>query len=200
MAALAPEVEPPLDKVVPAGKPLRVQIPSVSFDTDAIIPKDETEKIKEWSTEDDNAAHGLVQPGDYWAWSLVYDTSVAGGGLFGTDVATTPRIDGHTSPWNSNPLGAFNVLQSVEVGDVVAITTDQGLLCYNVSMIDHVLKTELDTTYDKYDSAKIEEDTVLLQSCDRPTWWLDWLATDKNIVVKLKLNQSSTNAGTCWVA
>lgn len=140
-----------------------------------------------------NAANGEVDPPGKWESSLVWDSTVAGGGLFGTDAQSSGRILAHTTPWSWTKQGAFQHLRDVLVGNPVAITTETGRLCYNVVKLDTVRKSQLNVVYDK---EKVTLGIVYLITCDRARDYGNG-ATVNNLVVTLQLNQQQTNTGSC---
>ncbi|MDB5180157.1 MAG: class sortase [Candidatus Saccharibacteria bacterium] len=142
-----------------------------------------------------DAKNGEVEPPGKWESSLVWDSTVAGGGLFGTDAQSSGRILAHTTPWtwDKDKQGAFQHLRDVHVGNSVAITTEKGRLCYNVVKLDSVLKPLLNVVYSK---EKVTQGIVYLITCDRARDYGDG-ATIKNLVITLQLNQQQTNTGSC---
>jgi len=202
-APVLPSAAPEEDVEYKAAIPLRVQVPSVDFDSEAVVPKKATNVITEWTKAMNDAYNGVVQIFGPWDSALVWDSTVKGGGLIGTDVETNGRIIGHTAPWGARDqktgdpiLGVFNPLHGVKEGDIVAITTKAGTLCYNVK------KKDTDTPKDKlnvvYPKDEVHPGIVYLITCYRPEDWPDEYATVNQLVLTLELNQQSTNAGTCW--
>ena len=140
-----------------------------------------------------DAYNGEVDPPGRWESSLVWDSTVAGGGLFGTDAQSSGRILAHTTPWTWTKQGAFQHLRDVLVGNSVVITTETGRLCYNVVKSDTVRKSQLNVVYDK---EKVTPGVVYLITCDRARDYGNG-ATINNLVVTLQLNQQQTNTGSC---
>ena len=179
---------PEEDVSIPASKPERLQIPSINFDSNNY-------ELLEWDQAKDEAHNGLVDPKP-WATAIVWDSTVAGGGQPGTDAAgAPPRFLAHTTPGGWSTQAPFGHLREVRVGDPVAITTERGLLCYNVVDSSTAPKGQLNVVYSKEISLP---GIVLLITCDRPPGMLDNQNTTDNRVVTLQLNQQSTNAGSCW--
>ena len=142
-----------------------------------------------------DANNGEVEPPGPWKSSIVWDSTVAGGGLFGTDAHSSGRILAHTTPWtwDKDKQGAFQHLRDLRVGNPVIITTEKGRLCYDVVKLDSVLKPQLNVVYGK---DKVIEGIVYLTTCDRPLNYGEG-ATTHNLVVTLRLNQQQTNTGSC---
>ena len=191
---ISPTAVPEEDKVINASAPLRLELPTIGFDSAALVPEGQSNPILEWTQAMDDANGGFVRPPDPWESSMVYDSTVAGGGLPGTNVATTPRILAHTSPWEEPVLGAFNFLPDLKIGDPAAITTAEGRLCYKVIATETVLKDLLNVVFDK---KEVRPGIVLAISCNRPEDLKGWFATTENRVVTLQLDQQATNAGGC---
>jgi hypothetical protein len=183
---------PESDVVIPASAPVRLEIPSVDFDSSKLGGKT-SNPIQQWTEAMNNAANGEVTPPDPWDSSLVWDSTVAGGGLFGTDAQSSGRILGHTTPWSWSKLGSFQSLVDVHVGDPVAITTQKGRLCYTVAKSDSVRKSQLNVVYDK---EAVTPGVVYLITCDRARDYGNG-ATVNNLVVALQFNQQQTNTGSC---
>jgi hypothetical protein len=180
--------------VIPASAPVRLQIPSIDFDSSKLAGKGTSNPIQQWTKAMNDAAHGEATPPGHWWSSIIWDSTVAGGGLFGTDAQSNGRLLAHMTPNNYNPLGAFQGLRDVHIGDPVVITTETGKLCYNVVASDTVKKGLLNVVYDK---KVVLKDIAYLITCDR-------LATDhgngpttENLVLTLQLNQQQTNTGSC---
>jgi sortase (surface protein transpeptidase) len=101
----------------------------------------------------------------------------------------------HTTPWGWEEQGVFNNLIDVHVGDRVAITTNEGRLCYNVIAKDtETPKNQLNITYSK---EEVKPGIVYLITCSRAKDLDDWLATKDNLVLTLQLDQQATNTGSC---
>jgi hypothetical protein len=180
--------------VIPASPPVRLQIPSIGFDSSTLAGKGKSNPIQEWTEAMNNAANGEATPPGPWWSSVIWDSTVAGGGLFGTDAQSDGRILAHMTPNSWNPLGAFQGLRNVHIGDSVAITTQKGKLCYNVVASDTVKKDLLNVVYDK---TVVLKDTAYLITCDRLVTDTGNRATTENLVITLQLNQQQTNTGSC---
>lgn len=179
---------PEEDATIPASKPERLEIPSIGFDSAKY-------ELTEWDQAKDDANNGVVDP-QPWATAVVWDSTVFGGGQPGTDSSgAPPRFLAHTTPASWSTQAPFSHLREVRVGDPVAITTERGLLCYNVVDSGTVYKTELNVVYSKEIPLP---GIVLLITCDRPPDLSDYEATKDNLVITLQLSQQSTNTGSCW--
>lgn len=183
---------PESDKVIPASAPVRLEIPSIGFDSSK-LSGGTSNPIQEWTKAMNDAAHGEATPPGPWESSLIWDATVANGGLFGTDAQSSGRILAHTTPWTWDKLGAFQHLRDVHIGDAVAITTEKGRLCYNVVASDTVRKSQVNVVYDK---DKVTPGVVYLMTCDRARDYGNGATVD-NRVVTLQLNQQQTNTGSC---
>jgi|GEM_PF-3335547 len=185
---------PESDVVIPASAPVRLEIPSIDFDSSKLAGEGTSNPIQEWTKAMNDASNGEVTPPDPWDSSLVWDSTVAGGGLFGTDAQSNGRILAHTTPWTWSKLGVFNTLIEVHVGDPVAITTEKGKLCYNVTRSDNTTaKRQLNVIYDK---ETVTKGVVYLITCSRAKDQNSG-ATVNNLVLTLQLNQQQTNTGSC---
>lgn len=142
-----------------------------------------------------NDADGVVTPPGPWGSSIAWDSTVAGGGLFGSDAQASGRILAHTTPWSwqKDNQGAFQNLRDVKIGNPVAITTDKGRLCYTVAKKDSVLKDQINVVFDK---EKVTPGIVYLVTCDRARDYGNGSTVD-NLVVSLQYNQQLTNTGSC---
>lgn len=185
---------PENDVVIPAGAPIKLEIPTISFDSSKLAGEGVSNPIQQW-TEAMNLAHqGQATPPEPKSSSLIWDSTVAGGGLFGTDAQSSGRILGHTTFWNRPPISAFNTLVDVRVGDPVAITTENGKLCYTVERSDNTIsKDSLNAVYGK---ETVTEGVVYLITCSRAKDD-NTGPTDYNLVLTLQLNQQQTNTGSC---
>jgi hypothetical protein len=182
------------DLVIPASAPVRLEIPNISFDSSKLAGGT-SNPIQQWTKAMNDAAKGVVTPPGKWESSLVWDSTVAGGGLFGTDAQSSGRILAHTTPWtwDKDKQGAFQHIRDVHVGNAVVITTEKGRLCYNVTKLDSVLKSQVNVVYGK---DAVIPGIVYLMTCDRPLDYGEG-ATTHNLVVTLQLNQQQTNTGSC---
>lgn len=180
------------NRVIAPSAPLRLEIPSISFDSSKLAGGT-SNPIQQWTDAMNRAHDGQVDPPDPWDTTLVWDSTVAGGGMFGTGTQTNGRILGHTTPWNWSRLGAFNHLQDVREGDPVAITTANGRLCYNVMKSETITKQRLNVVHDKQ---TVVPGIVYLITCNRPRDQNNG-PTTQNLVVTLELNQPQTNAQSC---
>jgi hypothetical protein len=186
---------------VPASAPVRLQIPTLkfpngtTFDSSTLAGPGKSNPIQEWTKAENDAANGVVTPPDPWYSSLVWDSTVAGGGLFGTNVQSSGRILAHTTPETWSQVGPFTYLKRVHAGDLVIITTaNGGKLCYNVAKLDNTVpKNQLNV---KYSKEKVIQGVVYLITCYRPDGQ-NTGATVNNLVVTLQLNQQQTNTGSC---
>lgn len=184
---------PESDIVIPASAPTRLEIPTIGFDSSKLNGGGTSNAIQQWTQAMDKAVKGEVDPPGNMATSLVWDSTVFGGGLFGTDPQSSGRILGHTTPWSwdKDKQGVFQHLRDVKIGDPVAITTEKGRLCYSVAKVDSVLKPQLNVIFDK--TAQGEK---LLITCDRARNYGEG-ATSHNLVVTLQFQQQQTNTGSC---
>lgn len=192
-----PQPAVPENKVIPASAPVRLEIPNISFDS-SMLGGRTSNSIQQWTKAMNDAAHGVVTPPGAYNTSIVWDSTVAGGGLFGTDVQSNGRILAHTSPYDRALVdqGVFNPLDKVRDGNPVAITTaNGGKLCYNVLKVDKLTpKDQLNVVYNK---ETVIPGLVYLITCSRPEGQVNG-ATKNNLVVTLQLNQQQTNTGSCW--
>ena len=166
--------EPIANAVIAASAPLRLRIPAISVDG----------AVSEYSQQmiDDR---GGFDPPDLSTVS--WDTTIPGG-LAGTDSANTVYLYGHS--WVDPAV--FNGLKEMKAGDLAAVDTANGTLCYLAQ------KT---LTLDKAQYKNNDELTtaipnrLVLVSCYRPVGYDPNSATVKNIIVVLQLDQDSTNSG-----
>lgn len=185
---------PESNVVVPASAPVRLEIPTIGFDSSKLAGGT-SNPIQQWTKAMNDASNGEVTPPGKIESSLVWDSTVAGGGLFGTDAQSSGRILAHTTPWTWDKAkqGAFQHLRDVHEGDSVAITTEKGRLCYSVVKVDSILKPQINVVYGK---DAVVQGTVYLITCDRTRNYGEG-ATTHNLVVTLQLNQQQTNTGSC---
>jgi len=189
--ALVPQpAVPESDVVIPASAPVSLEIPTLDFDSSK-LSGGTSNPIQQWTDAMNNAAHGEVTPPGPWESSLVWDSTVAGGGLFGTDAQSSGRILGHTTPTQWDKLGAFQTLPKVHIGDPAVIVTEKGRLCYTIVKSSTVLKSQLNVVYDK---ETVLPGIVYLITCDRPANYGNGPTID-NLVLTLQLNQLQTNVG-----
>ncbi len=119
--------------------------------------------------------------------TIAWDTTIPGG-LAGTDSTNTVYLYGHS--WVD--AAVFNGLKEMKAGDVAAVDTASGTLCYAAQ------KT---LTLDKAEYKSNDELTnaipnrLVLVSCYRPVGYDPNSATVKNIIVVLQLDQNTTNSG-----
>jgi hypothetical protein len=186
---------PKSNVVIPASAPVRLQIPSINFDSSKLAGKGTSNPIQKWTKAMNDAANGEATPPDPWWSSVIWDSTVAGGGLFGTDAQSSGRILAHTTPETWSPVGPFTYLKRVHLDDLVIITTaNGGKLCYNVTKSDSsVPKGQLNVMYDK---GKVTKGVVYLITCYRPDGQ-NTGPTVNNLVITLQLNQQQTNTGSC---
>jgi hypothetical protein len=188
-----PSAVPESNVVIPASAPMRLEIPSINFDSSKLAGGT-SNPIQQWTKAMNDAGNGIVTPPGPYASSIVWDSTVAGGGLFGTDAQSNGRILAHTTPRDWNPLGAFTSLNLVHVGDPVVITTEKGKLCYEVTKSDGLTrKNQLNVVYDK---EKVIPGVAYLITCNR-TSDNPHGPTTNNLVITLQLNQQQTNTGSC---
>jgi len=201
----APTVVP--DVVRAEAPPLRLEIPTANgFDSDKLdIPANQTERIMQWTAQDNRDHDGQLFPPEPASTSLVWDSTVEGGGQFGTDAQTSGLIVGHTTPYNREKLGVFQGLRLVAPGDYAAITTVNGRLCYKVTLVDTSIRKDsyrmvdgkrLYEVDEKYRYAPPRPGIIYLVACYRLDDGNNGPTTN-NIVVVLELDQSVTNAGSC---
>ena len=193
-----PTVEALPDVVIAASLPIRIQMPTLKkipgmpdgFDSALLFPKGQASSISRWTHQMNNRERGVLRPGGDWSKTIVSDDTVPGGSLFGTDAKYGGVIAGHTTPNGWEKLGVFQSLKKLRVGDPVAITTANGLLCYTVDFVD--------TKTLKKDAGKFRmgEGNWLL-ACYRTTE-ADSEATKYALAVRIQLDQQQTNTGSCW--
>ena len=185
---------PESNLVIPASTPVKLEIPNLSFDS-STLAGGTSNSIQQWTKAMNDANKGEAEPPKPWHSSLVWDSTVAGGGLFGTDAQSSGRILAHVTPWSwdKDKQGAFQHLRNVRTGNPVVITTKKGRLCYNVVKSDSVLKPQINVVYGK---DVVVQGIVYLITCDRPENYGEG-ATTHNLVVTLRLNQQQTNTGSC---
>lgn len=194
-----PAVPEKKNKVVQASAPVRLEIPSLvfkdgkSFDSSTLAGPGTSNSIQQWTKAMNDAYNGQVTPAGHYESSIVWDSTVAGGGLFGTDAQSNGRLLAHTTPRDWSPLGAFNPLDQVHIGDIVAITTQKGRLCFKATKNESVPKDQLNVVYNK---EVVIAGVVYLITCDR-TPDNPHGPTKDNLVVTLQLNQQLTNTGSC---
>jgi len=182
------------DLVVPASSPTRLEIPSIGFDSAAL---GDGGPLVEWTQEMNDANNGTLTPGKPWGSTVVWDSTIAGGGLFGTDAQANGIIAAHTTPWTWKELGAFQFLIDVRVNDSVAITTANGRLCYTVTEEATIIpKGQAGAKYRFHDVALVQPGIAYLITCSRERD-AGTGATTQNRVVTLQLNQQLTNTGSC---
>jgi hypothetical protein len=197
------------DVVIAASAPLSIEFPSYGFNSnDLKLPSGQQEAIMQW-TEQDNAAHnGVLTPSEPYSSSLVWDSTVNGGGLFGTDAQSSGLIAGHTTPysWPETEQGVFQDLNLLQVGDPVVITTANGRLCYFVKEVDFSTPKQATVMVDgvavnavdaKYSFATPIPGIAYVVTCYRASIGDDGRPTTFNLVVVLQLDQAVTNAGSC---
>lgn len=166
--------EPSANAVVAASAPLRLRVPAIALDG----------AVSEYSQQmiDDR---GGFDPATLS--TIAWDTTIQGG-LAGTDSVNTVYLYGHS--WVDPAV--FNNLKEMKAGDVAAVDTANGTLCYLAQ------KT---LTLDKAEYKSNDELTnaipnrLVLVSCYRPVGYDPNAATVKNIVVVLQLDQNATDSG-----
>jgi len=209
---VAPTTVPDVD--IASGAPTGLEFPSVGFNSaNLVLPKWQTEPIMKW-TEQDNIAHnGKLTPPNPDTSSIVWDSTVPNGGEVGTDVQTSATIAGHTSPYRKEgePLGVFQPLMKVEVGDPAVVVNANGRICYNVVAIDDTIRKDsiIDTNgngvIDKGDMYEIDAKyryadpipgRIYVVTCNRLNDGNNG-PTKNNRVLVLEINQGAINAGSC---
>jgi len=182
------------DVVIASSAPTRLEIPSIGFDSAAL---GNGGPLVEWTQEMNDANNGTLTPGKPWGSTVVWDSTIAGGGLFGTDAQSNGIIAAHTTPWTWKELGAFQFLIDVRVNDSVAITTTNGKLCYTVTEEATIIpKGQAGAKYRFHDVAQVKPGIAYLITCSRERDAGNG-ATTENRVVTLQLNQQLTNTGSC---
>lgn len=119
--------------------------------------------------------------------SISWDTTIAGG-LAGTDSINTVYLYGHS--WVDTAV--FNGLKDMHAGDVAAVDTANGTLCYIAQKSLTLNKSEYKNNDELTNAIP---NRLVLVSCYRPVGYDPNSATVKNIVVVLQLNQDKTNSG-----
>jgi len=193
-----PTVEALPDVVRHASLPTRIQMPTLKkipgmpdgFDSALLFPKGQASSISRWTRQMNDDEGGILRPRGDWSKTIVSDDTVPGGSLFGTDAEHGGVIAGHTTPNGWDPLGVFQHLKDLRIGDPIAITTAEGVSCYTVDYID--------TKTLKKDAGKFRNgDDSWLLACYRTTE-ADNEATKYALAVRIKLDQQQTNTGSCW--
>ncbi|WP_166788576.1 class F sortase [Cryobacterium sp. HLT2-28] len=173
-SSAAPTTDPVANAVIAASAPLHLRVPAISLDG----------AVTEYTQQMIDDRDGF-DPLDLS--TISWDTTIAGG-LAGTDSANTVYLYGHS--WVD--AAVFNGLKEMNAGDLAAVDTANGTLCYQAQ------KT---LTLDKAEYKSNDELTnaipnrLVLVSCYRPVGYDPNSATVKNIVVVLQLDQNATNAG-----
>ena len=187
------------DVIVKAGPASRLEIPDINFDSAKLCSKAGKHKIMEWTQAMNVANDYVLSPPEPWSCTVVWDSTIAGGGLFGTNAQANGIIAAHTTPWDrpEKDLGAFQYLYKLKVGAEVAITTPNGKVFYTVVKAPKAIpKGEAGAKYRSIDPADVVEDIVYLFTCNRGAPNPGVAATTENLFVTLKYNQELTNRGT----
>ena len=209
-----PSVAPtPLpDVVIAASAPTGFEFPSVGLKSDnVVLPAGQKDAIEKWTKQDNIKNNGVLRPSGPYDSSMVWDSNVTGGGLVGTDVASSAVIAGHTTSYNNTKLGVFQPLMDVEIGDPAVVINANGRLCYTIVDIDDsIVKnvrvdsngddrittddwTELDA---KYRYGEPVPDVMYFITCLRLDEDYDGPTTNNRVLI-LELNKAATNAGSC---
>ena len=204
-----PPVDLP-DIVYAAGVPTRLQIPTRSFDTDTLVlPATQTERIIQWTQEMNMAHGGGINPPQPWSTSVVWDSTVAGGGLFGPSADTRHVMACHVTPntWPEDKIGACQTLLKAEAGDPVAVTTTEGLLCGRITKVDVIPKNNKIKVGERWMylsdykyrlSPPTPEEWFVIGLCNRLEDDQTTNATTENKFLIIQYDQDQTNTGACW--
>lgn len=212
-APTTPRPPDALDVVVKDSVVTRLEIPAIGFDSETAgqkfnpkakrVPDDSLKHpITQW-TQAMNVANGYVlSPPVPWNSTVVWDSTIAGGGLFGTNTKCPGLIAAHTTPyWKDVPveeLGAFQFLWQLKPGDEVAITTTKGRIFYKVSVKPTPIpKGEAGARLRSSDPATCDgpRGRVNLVTCSRGKPNPGTAATTENLVVVIEVDQELTNRG-----
>ena len=209
---VAPTTVPDVD--IASGPITGLEFDSVGFNSaNLVLPSWQTEPIIRWTEQDNIANNGKLTPPNPDSSSIVWDSTVPGGGEVGTDVQTSATIVGHTSPYRKagEPLGVFQPLMKVEVGDPATVVNAHGRLCYTVAAVDETIRKDsiIDTNgngvIDKGDMYEIDAKyryadpvpgTIYVITCSRLNDGNNGPTTHYRVLV-LKINQGAINAGSC---
>ena len=171
---IAPSPEPLPHVVVAASAPLRLRIPAISLD----------DAVSEYDQQMIDDRGGFDPPA---LTTIAWDTTILGG-LAGTDSTNTVYLYGHS--WVTNAV--FNGLKDMQSGDLAAVDTANGTLCYAAQKTLKLDKAEYKTNDELTDAIP---NRLVLVSCYRPVGYDPDSATVKNIVVVLQLDQEATDSG-----
>jgi len=186
------------DVIVKAGPADRLEIPDINFDSAKLCSKAGKHKIMEWTQAMNVANDYVLSPPEPWPCTVVWDSTIAGGGLFGTNAKANGIIAAHTTPWDrpKKDLGAFQYLYKLKVGAEVAITTPNGKVFYTVVEGPKAIpKGEAGAKYRSIDPAGVVKDIAYLFTCNRGAPNPGVAATTENLFVTLQYNQELTNQG-----
>jgi hypothetical protein len=190
---------PESNVVIPASAPISADFPTLknkdgsTFDTLTLAGPGKSNPIQPWTKTENDAFNGIVTPPKPWWSTVVYDTTVDGGGLFGTDAQSSGRLLAHTTPNGWNPVGAFQGIRDLQLGDPVGITTANGKICYKVQAKTTVRKDLLNVEFSKHFLSGI----AYIICCDRLATDKSDNATTSNLVVTIQFSQQLTNSGSC---
>lgn len=188
------------DLVIPAGPVTRIELPAIGpngFDSNTLISESVPQPITEWTAARDKANHFTLEPGLPANSSIVWDSTVPGGGLVGTNVQTSALFAGHVTPWKKDisELGVFQYLLDSKLGDPAAISNEHGRMCFTLIEYDVIDKGE--SVQEKYRTAPPVEGVIYIAACYRVRG--DNIGpTEQNLVLSFQLNQDKTNTGSCW--
>ena len=211
------ETTPPptnLPDIVPEpAAPIRLQVPSVEFDSDALVlPANQTERIIKWTDAMNKANGNRLEAPEPGSTTMLWDSTVTGGGLCGANIPTSCLITGHTSPNVWEKKGVFQPLMKVQPGNPIALTTETGLLCGFVDHIDITSKKEMvDVDIDGNgvtESVYLSDYKYRLGEAQPGFWYiafsnreLDDMTTNATThlrVLVVRFDQDQTNTGACW--
>ena len=203
-----------LPDIIPEpAAPTRLQVPSVGFDSDALVlPAAQTERIIEWTAAMNKANNYRLEAPEPGSTTMVWDSTVTGGGLCGANVQTSCLITGHTSPNVWKVQGVFQPLMKVLPGNPIALTTETGLLCGYVDHIDITSKSEkvdVDVNGDGATESEYLSDYKYRLGPAQPGFWYIAFsnrepddkttnATTHLRVLVVRFDQDQTNTGSCW--
>jgi len=188
------------DVVIKADVPLRIEIPAIGLDSAEFCTKKGDNPIIKWTMAMEVAAGNKFVPPDPFNCTFAWDSTLAGGGLFGTDAACPGTIAGHTTPngWPDEYQGVFQNLRDLKVGDVVAVSTKNGKIFYRMTVRDSLLKGETGLKYRSFttdECASIEDGSIMyVAACDRNEDDDTNNATTRNLMLTMQVDQKLTNA------
>ena len=202
-----PDTTPPVlpDIVIDCGLATALKAPSVGFDSDTLVlPAYQTERIIQW-TDTMDAANGYeLDPSGPPSTTIVQDTTVKGGGCYGTNAQTSGIIGGHVTPNTWQTLGVFQPFLESEVGDPIALSTTNGLLCGEIVETDVIPKKVwvngewVHPVDEKYRRAEPRPGYWYIMLCMRYENDLSTNATTELLILTVQNDQAQTNTGACW--